>query len=423
MSTTPKRRGLAAAGSVARHLPFDQAQMFAFMASPDVRADPWALYQRLHRRAPIRPTRYGVWLVASHDGATRVLRHPATTVDESQAAGPIGTGDRTGPFTALMDRTLLFTDPPDHSRLRRLVSRSFTPRTVASLREPIETLVEDSLTRLRPEGSADLIREFALPLPVAVICELLGIPDAERPRFLEWAGHLAPRLDLSLFRDEELERLGDHAATELVAFLDGLIRQPERRRSEGLLATLVGAEKDDDRLDRDEIIALCGLLLIAGFETTTNLIGNGVHTLLAHSDQLVDMRDGNVDAGTAVEELLRHDGPVQFTQRVLLEELDLDGHIIPPRTLVAVLIGAANRDPYVFDHPDTLDLSRDPNPHLSFSSGIHHCLGAPLARLEATIAIPAILRQLPNLQLAATPNWRNTFVLRGLTELPVRWSP
>lgn len=419
MMATRKERALAAAGSIARHLPLDQAQMFAFMASPKVRADPWALYQRLHRR-PIRPTRYGVWLVASHDGVTTVLRHPATTVDESQALGQ-ESADRTKPFTVLMDRTLLFTDPPDHSRLRRLVSRSFTPRTVASLRQPIETVVEESLTRLRPAGSADLIREFALPLPVAVICELLGIPTAERPRFLEWARHLAPRMDISVFRDEEVERLGDHAATQLVAFLDELIQHPDRRDPDGLLTSLVAAEEDDDRLDRDEIIALCGLLLIAGFETTTNLIGNGVHTLLAQPDQLADLRDGNVDAATAIEELLRHDGPVQFTQRVLLEELDLDGQIIPPHSLVALLIGAANRDPLVFKHPDSLDLSRDPNPHLSFSSGIHHCLGAALARLEAQIAIPAILRQLPNLQLAAKPTQRNTFVLRGLTNLPIAW--
>lgn len=421
MKPAPKKRVLAAAGSVARHLPFDQAQIFSFMASPAVRADPWALYQRLHRRAPVGPTRYGAWVIASHNGVETVLRHSATTVDESQAAGPMGGGDRSSAFTRLMDRTLLFTDPPDHTRLRRLVSRSFTPRTIGSLRQPIERLVEESLARLRPAGSGDLIQEFALPLPVAVICELLGIPEAERPRFLTWARHLAPRLDISMFRDEEVERLGDHAATELVTFLDELIRQPDRRHPDGLLTTLVAAEDEDERLDRDEIIALCGLLLLAGFETTTNLIGNGVHALLAQPDQLTALRDGTVDAATAVEELLRHDGPVQFTQRVLLDELVLDGHVIPPRSFVALLIGAANRDPLVFDHPDALDLSRVPNPHLSFSSGIHYCLGAALARLEAQIAIPTVLRRLPDLQLAAAPTQRDTFVLRGFTSLPVTW--
>ncbi|MFZ6004974.1 MAG: cytochrome P450 [Actinomycetota bacterium] len=420
MKAAHKERALAAAGSIARRVPLDQVQMFAFMASPQVRADPWALYQRLHRSDPIRPTRFGVWLVASHDAVNTVLRHPATTVDESQASGPIGEGDRTSAFTKLMDRTLLFTDPPDHTRLRRLVSRSFTPRTVARLREPIEAMIEQSLAQLRPEGSADLISQLALPLPVAVICELLGIPEAERARFLTWARHLAPRLDISMFRDAEIERLGDAAAMELVSFLGELIDNPGRRLPDGLIAGLVDAE-DDDRLDREEIIALCGLLLLAGFETTTNLIGNGVHTLLGQPEQLAALREGSVDPATAVEELLRHDGPVQLTQRVLLDELDLGGRVIPPRTLVALLIGAANRDPRVFDDPDALDLSRDPNPHLAFSSGIHHCLGAALARLEAAIAIPAIVRQLPNLRMAGKPTWRKTFVLRGLTQLPVRW--
>lgn len=421
MTMTMKQRALAGAGAVARYVPRDDVQLFAFVASARVRSDPWRLYQRLHRNGPVRPVPYeGIWLVGSHASVVQVLRHTTTSVDESLAAGQEAV-DRTSPFSELMGRTLLFTDPPDHARLRRLVARAFTPKTVDALRPRVESLVEGMVHRLRPAGSADLLAEIALPLPVAVICDLLGVPEVERPRMLRWARHLAPRLDISVFRDAEKERLGDEAALGLVAFLEELATDPSRRDPDGLLAALVAVEEDGDRLDRDEVVALCGLLLVAGFETTTNLVGNGLYALLRHPEQLARLRDGEVDPSTAVEELLRYDGPVQFSQRVLLEHVELDGQRIPERTLVALLIGAANRDPAVFPHPDVLDLGRDPNPHLAFSTGVHHCLGAALARLEAAVTITTLLSTLPDLRLAARPRWRNTFVLRGLTSLPVRW--
>jgi cytochrome P450 len=420
MAATLKRSALEAAGQVARYVPLDKVQLFAFIASSAVRSDPWALYRRLHERGAIRQGPYGAWLIGSHSGATQVLRHAATSVDESLAAG-LPASDRTKPFPALMRRTLLFTDPPDHARLRRLVSRAFTPRTVEGLRPRIEALVEARLDELCPAGEADLLSAFALPLPVAVICELFGVPEGDRARFLGWARHLAPPLDISLFRDAEKERLGDEAAIEIVAFLEELVGDASRRDPEGLLAALVAAEEEGDRLDRDEVVALCALLLAAGFETTSNLVCNGLLALLRHPDQLARLRDGSVDPAIAVEELLRYDGPVQLTLRVLLEDIEIDGHRLSGRSVVAVLIGAANRDPSVFDEPDRLDLHRDPNPHLAFSSGIHYCLGAALARLEAAIAIPAVLRSLPELHLASRPRWRDTYVLRGLRSLPVSW--
>jgi len=419
---TLKRRALAATGSVARHVPADTAHVFAFVASPAVRAEPWPLYRRLHRRGPIRPAPYGTWLIASHAGVSQVLRHPATSVDESLGIGQ-DPADRTGPFAAMLGRSLLFTDPPDHARLRRLVSHAFNPRTVEVLRPRVEALVGAILGRLRPAGSADLLAELAVPLPVAVICELLGVPEAERPRLSRWARHLAPRLDISFFRDPERTRLGDQAAAELGVFLNELVADPSRRHAEGLLAALVAVEADGDRLDRAEVVVLGALLLVAGFETTANLVGNGLLALLHHPEQLALLRDGEPDPAVMVEELLRHDGPVQFTQRVLLEELELAGHRIAARTLVALFIGAANRDPMVFADPDRLDITRHPNPHLAFSSGIHHCLGAALARLEAAVAIPAVVRSLPDLRLAGRPRWRDTFVLRGLRSLPVTWRP
>ena len=418
---TVKRRALSSAGAVARYVPRDNAQLFAFIANSKVRSEPWPLYQRLHARGPVRPIPYeGIWLVASHEGVTTVLRHATTSVDESLAIGQ-ESFDRTGPFTVLMDRTLLFTDPPDHARLRRLVARAFTPRTVERLEPWVEELVDKRLAALRPAGSADLLAELALPLPVEVICQLLGIPEGERSPIMGWARDLAPRLDISIFRDEEKERRGDEAAVGLRDFLSALVHDPTRRDPAGLLAALVAVEEEGDRLDRDEVVALAALLLVAGFETTAHVIANGVLALLRAPEQLARVRDGSVAPATVADELLRFAGPVQFTQRVLLEDLELGEHRIPERTLVALLIGAANRDPIVFADPDHLDIGRDPNSHLSFSSGIHHCLGAALARLEIAVAVPRILDALPALRLAAKPRWRDTFVLRGLTALPVSW--
>jgi cytochrome P450 len=422
MSTTRMReRALASLGSAARHVPNDNAQLFAFVTSPSVRARPWPLYQRLHRHRPVRPVPYGAWMVASHAGVSQVLRLPATSVDESRAVGlpPV---DATGSFSTLMSRTLLFTDPPDHARLRSLVSRAFTPRTVEALRPRIEAMVAEKLAELHPLGSADLVAELARPLPVAVICELLGVPARERSRFLGWAQSIAPRLDLSLIRDAAKERAGDQAAEELTEFLDELVADPRRRHPDGLLAGLAEVEVDGDQLRREEVTALGALLLLAGAETTTNLIASGLLSLLDHPDQLARVRDADVAPESAVEELLRYDGPVQMTQRVLLEPTDLQGHQIPAQTLLILLIGAANRDPSVFAEPDVLDVGREPNRQLAFSLGIHHCIGAALARLEAAVTIPAVLRAWPDLRLTSRPRQRDTFVLRGLSTLPVGWS-
>ena len=419
-SAAVRQRTLSLLGRAAARVPNDRARLFAFVASPEVRARPWPLYQRLHAGGPIRQTRFrGTWLVASHAGVAHVLRVPQTSVDEALAFPDT---DDTSPFWQLIGTSMLFRDPPDHARLRRLVARAFTPRTVEQLRPRVEELVDERLRALRPRRGADLLSELALPLPVAVICELLGVPEQERPRFLAWATQLAPRLDVDLFRDPHREQLADRAAAQLRAFLSELVEQPLRRDPNGLLSQLVALEDDGDRLTRDEVVSMAALLLVAGFETTTNLIGNGLVALLHAPDQLERVRDGDVEPARAVDELLRFAGPVQFAQRILTEPLELDAHQIPARTLVALLIGAANRDPLVFEDPDDLDVGRTPNPHLSFSAGIHHCLGHALARLEAEVAIPAILRALPELALAGRLQWRPTFVLRGVTSLPLRWS-
>jgi cytochrome P450 len=285
-------------------------------------------------------------------------------------------------------------------------------------------MVAEMIDRMRPAGSADLLAELAFPLAVNVICELLGVPATERPRFFSWAQAMGPRLELTHFRDETVVRRGNEAAAELVAFLDELVADPSRRTEDGLLSRLLAlgaTDTADEPLDQGEIVRLCLFVLLAGFEATANLIGNGLLALLQHPDERERLVSGEVATAVAVDELLRFAGPSQFAQRVLLVDTEVGGHDLPARTLVALLLGAANRDPTVFADPDRLDLARSPNPHLGFSVGIHHCLGAALARLEAGIAVTAVLHELPDLRLAARPRWRDTFVIRGLRSLPVRW--
>jgi cytochrome P450 len=268
----------------------------------------------------------------------------------------------------------------------------------------------------------DLLTELAYPLPVDVICEMLGVPEADRDRFPAWANALAARLDIEPLRTAEINRRGDEAAAELQTYLGELIADPSRREAGGLIDALVTSEEAGDRLSRDEVVSTCALLLIAGYETTANLIANGVLALLDHPDQLAALRRGEVPVERAVEELLRFTGPVQITQRIAVEEVEVAGVTVPAGEFVMLLIAAANRDPDVFADPDRLDITRDPNPHLAFSYGIHACLGASLARMETAVVLQQLVERFPHLALTERPRWRNTFVLRGLESLPVTWA-
>jgi cytochrome P450 len=406
-------------GAVLKELPGADAKLLAFVLSPSVRANPWRLYRQARESYPVHRTAFGAWTVARHRDVAALARHPQLGVDENKATPLFDDPD--GPFTELFAQTMLFRDPPDHERLRRLVARAFTPRQIEDLRTRVEALADQRLDAIGPRGHADLLSEFAYPLPVDVICELLGIPEADRYRFPRWARALAARLDLQPMRDATLNQRGDAAIVELSAYLEGPLTDRKRRLEGGLIDGLVEAG-DGDRLSHQELISTCALLLVAGHETTANLIGNGLYALLRHPEQLHELRERNVPIATAVEELLRFDSPVQITQRIALADVELDGTTIPAGALIVLLIGAANRDPDVFDDPDSLDLFRSPNPHLAFSTGIHTCLGATLARLEAGVALERLLDRLTGLRLARRPRWRDTFVLRGLKSLDVSWA-
>jgi cytochrome P450 len=407
-------------GATLRRLPAPDAKLLAFLLSPAVRADPWQVYRELQQTHPVHRTAFGAWTVARHPDVAALARHPGLSVDEANASVSLDTSWDSA-FGRLFDQTMLFRDPPDHERLRRLVARAFTPRRIEELRPRIEDLCRRRLNRMIHRGQTDLITDLAYPLPVDVICELLGIPDQDRDRFPAWASALAARLDVQPLRTAAINRHGDAAVVELTAYLRRLVADPRQRVAGGLIDGLVEAEEAGDRLSHDEVIATTALLLVAGYETTANLIGNGTYALLRHPDQMERLRNGEVAMATAVEELLRYDGPVQMTQRIAIDEVEVGGTTIPPGALIVLLLAAANRDPQAFDHPDDLDLSRSPNHHLAFSSGIHACLGASLARIETGVVIQQLLERPPRLRLAGRPRWRDTFVLRGVRSLPVAW--
>ena len=405
------------AGPALVRLPFRAAKLTAFVASPRVRAEPWALYAELQRRRPVLKTRFGATIVSTHVDVVTVLRQRTASVDESKSTAFAGRHVDSA-FTRLLMRSMLFQDPPEHERLRRLVSRAFTPRRVAELRGAVGEVVHRRLDRMDADGATDVVDSFAYPVPVDVIAALLGVPERDHVPLRRWAAALAARVDVSP-SDPEIERKGEQAAVELDGYLRALAANPSLRVAGGLLEELLDAAADD-RLTLDEAVSSAALLLVAGHETTSNLLSAGLLALLQRPAELERLRSGTV-AATATDELLRFVSPVQLAQRIATEPLELSAGTVEPGELVALLLGAANRDPDVFDEPHRLDLGRTPNPHAGFGTGIHACLGAALARLETDAALPALVSRWPRLRLAGRPRWRPTFVLRGLSTLPVRW--
>ena len=378
------------------------------------RADPYRHYRELSadgRR--LRPTPVGLWVTASHSLCEQVLRDPRFGHRPEDGGMWREAQERR--------RSFLTMDPPDHTRLRRLVSKAFTPRLVGRLRPRIETLVDELLDGR--SGETDLIATLAYPLPVIVISEMLGVPPQDRDLFKAWSDSLARGLDPDfLLPDEEIAER-DQARAEFAVYFRELAAQRRTDPRDDLLSALVGVSDGGDVLSEEELLATCVLLLVAGHETTVNLIGNGALALLRHPEQLAVFRERQGSVPAAIEELLRYDPPVQLTLRAALEDVELDGALIERGRLLLLLTGAANRDPGVFNAPDRLDLRRyteggDAPRHLSFGHGIHFCLGAPLARLEGQIALWKLFER----DVALTTDdlvYRDNLVLRGLRDLPV----
>ena len=379
-----------------------------------VPADPYPVYDRLRQEDPVHRMDGGRWLLTRYEDCQAVLRNPTM----SSAQRDVGTEDEPSLLQQYLSKLMLFSDAPDHTRLRGLVSRSFTPRVVEELRPRIVELVDQLLDQAAEAGELDVIAGLGRPLPVAVIAQMLGVPTEDQDRFRSWSEALAHTVDPEMAPD--VAERAAVAGLEFMQYFNELAE--ERRRSpQGDLVSALAADEDaGDRLSNDELVANLILLLIAGHETTTNLIGNGTLALLRNPDELARLRADPGLAKTAVEEVLRYDSPVHLTGRAALEDTEVGGVPVQAGERVTILLAAANRDPAVFDEPGRLDLGRRENKHLAFSSGPHFCLGAALARLEGQIALSTLVTRFPGLSLASEDlEWNPTTTLRGLQRLPV----
>jgi cytochrome P450 len=387
---------------------------------PEFLADPYPTYRRLRTEDPVHHSPLNFWVLTRYEDVVAVLRDPRFIKEPLAAfvAARFGAAVPPGVGVSMLDR-----DPPDHTRLRSLVSKAFTPRVVEGLRPRIQEIVDSLITRAEAAGSMDLIEELAYPLPVNVICELLGVPVEDHERFKGWSLDIARGLDSILLPPEsEVPRRSGAARHAMTDYFQGLVAERRASPRGDLLSALIAAEEAGDKLSEDELLATCILLLIAGHETTVNLIGNGTLALLRHPGELRRLRETPGLIASAVEELLRYDAPVQRTARIPSTDVTIGGRTIGRGEMVMPFIGAADRDPAQFADPDRLDLARADNRHIAFGWGIHFCLGAPLARVEGQIAIDTLVRRLPKLELVTDePEYRESLTLRGLKTLPVRF--
>jgi cytochrome P450 len=377
--------------------------------------DPYPVYAALRERGPVhwvrtpQPGAFEGWLVVGYEEARAALADPRLSKD-ARKAGP------SSPEEELMGRHVLSTDPPEHTRLRSLVTGAFTMRRVEALRPRVQQITDELLDEMLPKGGADLVDSFAYPLPLTVICELLGVPDIDRVAFRAMSNEIVTPTD------GDSERA---AFRQMAAYLDDLI-EDKRCTAPGddLLSGLIRTRAEDgDRLSRDELRGMAFILLVAGHETTVNLITNGVHALLTHPEQLAALRADMTLLDGAVEEVLRFEGPVETaTYRYAAEPLEIGGRAVAAGDPVMIGLDAANRDTARCPDPDRFDIRRAPQGHLSFGHGIHYCLGAPLARLEARVALRSLLERCPDLAPAGPPgDWLSGMLMRGLRSLPVRW--
>ncbi|MGH3356832.1 MAG: cytochrome P450 [Nocardioidaceae bacterium] len=384
--------------------------------------DPYPHYTRLRASSPVHENPLGFWVLSRYDDVWALLRSGLSVEDRNAGPGPMRElneavyGERGRRMNAL---SMLDKDPPDHTRLRRLVSKAFTPRAVTGLEPKVAELVDEALDRIDEAGRVDLVGELAFPLPFAVISEMMGMPDTDQTRLRELTGTLVRSLEP--VTDPEMMSAIMAADDELAAMAREVIAWKRDNLSDDLLSGLIQAEDDGDVLDDDELVAQVLLLYIAGHETTVNLIANGVLALLRNPGQLAQLRSDPTLADNGVEELLRYDSPVQMSRRITLEPYAVDGHEIPVGAFVIASLAAANHDPDFWgDDAGQLRLDRhNARQHVSFGAGVHHCLGAALARLEGQVAIGRLVRRFPRIGLDGEVEWNGRINLRGPMRLPV----
>ena len=376
------------------------------LLDPAFKANPYPTYAELRSTAPVHrvelPDGLGIWLITRYDDVLAVLKderlvkdwRKVLTSEQLVQVPPIP------PVMEALSRNMLDMDPPDHQRLRSLVSKAFTPRLIERLRPRVQAIAAGLLDAVQDRGEMDLIDDYAFPLPITVIVELLGVPAEDRDSFREWS-------DAAVSGNTTQEHLEKVLIPHMQAFTDylhALFEEKRKNPKDDLVSALLRAEEAGDKLSEDELLGMVFLLLVAGHETTVNLIGNGVLALLQHPDQLQKLKDDPSLIKPAVEELLRYDGPVETsTERFAREDVRIGETVIPRGEMVLVVLAAADHDPERFADPDELDITRVDNRHLAFGKGIHHCLGAPLARMEGQIAISTLLARMPDLRLKGSP--------------------
>jgi cytochrome P450 len=394
------------------------------LLDPDVLADPYPLYHRLRTESPVHWDPFlHAWIVTRYADVVTVLhRFSAARTPTPEQLAAIGL-ESLRPLAAVMVRQMLFLDPPAHTRIRGLASQAFTPRRVERLRAHIQQITDSLVDTVIDRGRLDIIDELAAPLPAIVTAEMLGVPPADHPQLKAWSADFAEMLGNFQHNPDRAARVL-HSTEDMLDYFRAAVREQRARPREGLVGALLRAEVDGDRFTEDEVIANCIVTMVGGQETTTNLIGNGVLSLLRHPDQLDRLRNDPSLIASAVEELLRYESPSQHTARLAPEDTVLGNERIGRRQAVIAVMGAANRDPERFPDPDRLNLARSDNRHVAFGWAAHFCFGAPLARLEGQIAFSTLLRRLPDLRLEPGPLvWRANLGLRGLTALRVAFTP
>jgi cytochrome P450 len=405
--------------------------------APDPRWASVVRYTDFHQQVPIHRNELGFWVVSRYDDCLAILRDRRASSDREIVAVermPEGFRQPTTPddpiaAAMLEQRPFLFRDPPDHTRLRGLVSKAFTPRVVEQLRartqQVVDELIDAAMQREANQSQnanepVDLLEEFAYPLPVRIICDLLGVPLEDQERFKGWSHALARGLDPDFLLSPEILAARTEGVIQFSQYFFELLGERRANPGEDLLSRLVQSEDQGQMLTEGELLSTCILLLVAGHETTVNLIAGGALALLRHPDQLDRFRNDSEVTRSGVEEMLRYESPVQTTGRAISEDCEIGGVKMQAGDFTLLLIASANRDPDQFEDPDRFDVARNPNNHLGFGFGIHHCLGAPLARMEAQVALSTLVRRAPNLRLAVDEvTYKRNFVLRGMESLPV----
>lgn len=391
--------------------------------SPEFQRNPYPFYDELRAQSPFLYWQdWNIWFLSAYEDVSTLLRdrrlgrtmnHVLTREQRGLPPKP----DHLKPFNKLSENSMFDKEPPEHTRLRTLVHKVFTPKRVESLRQNIQKIADDLLDQVQSEGQMDILADFAVPLPVTVIAELLGVPETDRPKLRPWSNDIVAMYELD--HTEAQEKQAVKAATEFAEYLQNLAEKRRLEPQDDLITALALVEEAGDRLTMDELISTCVLLLNAGHEATVNVIGNGMLALMKHPAQLQQLRENPALVSTAVEEMMRYDTPLQLFRRWVLEDMEYKGHHFKQGTEFGLMFGAANRDPARFPDPNSFDITRPDNPHVSLGGGVHYCLGAPLARLELQIAIATLLRRMPDLRLRDEPEYRPAYVIRGLKALNV----